>query len=145
MGSTLLFTMAHIFVGIRKIVVCSAHICKQKNKIVSKEIQQDHVDVLHSENGKPYVSMKKLQKMDLCPLSHLVMTDPLSLHGLLPTRLLCPWNSPGKNTTVGCHSLLHSTFPSQGSNLGLLHCRQILYHLSNEGSPYLPSNPMQVE
>ena len=28
-------------------------------------------------------------------------------------------------------------FPTQGSNLGLLHCRQILYHLSHQGSPYL--------
>ena len=60
MGSTLLFTIAHIFVSITKIVVCSAHICKQKNKIVSKEIQQDHVDVFHSENTMPYVSMMKL-------------------------------------------------------------------------------------
>ena len=35
-----------------------------------------------------------------------------------------------KNTGVGCHSLLQGIFPTQGSNLGLLHCRQILYHLS---------------
>ena len=34
------------------------------------------------------------------------------------------------NTGVGCHFLLQGIFPSQGSNLGLLHCRQILYHLS---------------
>ena len=33
--------------------------------------------------------------------------------------LLCPWDSPGKNTGVGCHSLLHGIFPCQGSNLGL--------------------------
>ena len=42
----------------------------------------------------------------------------------------CLWNSLGKNIGVGCHSLLHGIFPIQGSNLGLLHCRQILYHLS---------------
>ena len=47
----------------------------------------------------------------------------------------CPWNSSGKNTGVGCHSLLQGIFPTQGSNLGLLHCRQILYHLSYQGSP----------
>ena len=35
---------------------------------------------------------------------------------------------------MGCHSLLHGIFPTQGSNPGLLHCRQILYHLSYEGS-----------
>ena len=51
-------------------------------------------------------------------------------HGLWPDRLLCPWDSPGKNTGVDCHSLLQRIFPTQGSNLGLLHCRQILYHLS---------------
>ena len=44
-------------------------------------------------------------------------------------------DSPGKNTEVGCHALLHGIFPTQGSNPGLLHCRQILYHLSHQGSP----------
>ena len=47
-----------------------------------------------------------------------------------PTRLLCPWDSPGKTTRVDCHSLLQSIFLTQGSNPGLLHCRQILYPLS---------------
>ena len=37
-------------------------------------------------------------------------------------------DSPGKNTGVGCHALLQGIFPTQGSNWGLLHCRQILYH-----------------
>ena len=44
---------------------------------------------------------------------------------------LYPWNFPGKNTGVGCHSLLQDIFRTQGSNphlLCLLHCRQILYH-----------------
>ena len=35
-----------------------------------------------------------------------VMSDSLQPHGLSPTRLLCLWISPGKNTGVGCHSLL---------------------------------------
>ena len=35
---------------------------------------------------------------------------------------------------VGSHSLLQKIFPTQGSNLGLLHCRQIVYHLSHQGS-----------
>ena len=51
------------------------------------------------------------------------------------TRLLCPWASPGRNTGVGSHSLLQGIFPTQGSNLGLLHCRQILYYLSHQGRP----------
>ena len=44
--------------------------------------------------------------------------------------VLCPWNSSGKNSGVGSYSLLQGIFPTQGSNLGLLHCRQILHHLS---------------
>ena len=47
---------------------------------------------------------------------------------------LCPWNSPGKNTGVCCHFLLWGIFLTQGSNLGLSHCRQIAYHLSHQGS-----------
>ena len=35
---------------------------------------------------------------------------------------------PGKDTGVGCHFPLQGIFPAQGSNLGLLHCKQILYH-----------------
>ena len=44
-------------------------------------------------------------------------------------------DSPGKNTRVGCHALLQGIFPTQGSNLGLLHCRHILYSLSHQGNP----------
>ena len=43
----------------------------------------------------------------------------------------CPWEYLGKNTGVGCHFLLHGIFPTQESNQNLLHCRQILYHLSH--------------
>ena len=41
-------------------------------------------------------------------------------HGLWPAMLLCPWDSPGKNTGVDCHALLQQIFPTQGSNLCLL-------------------------
>ena len=44
-------------------------------------------------------------------------------------------DSPGKNTGVGCHALLQGIFPTQGSNPGLPHCRQILYCPSHQGSP----------
>ena len=46
-----------------------------------------------------------------------------------------PWNSPGQDAGVGSHSLLQGIFPTQGLNPGLLHCRQILYQLSHQGSP----------
>ena len=42
-------------------------------------------------------------------------------------------DSPGKNTGVGCHALLQGIFPAQGLNLGLPHCRSILYQLSHQG------------
>jgi len=53
---------------------------------------------------------------------------------LIQDRLLCPWNSSGKDTGVGCHSRLQGIFLTQGLNLGLLHCRQILYRLNHQGS-----------
>ena len=51
--------------------------------------------------------------------------------------LFCPWDSPGKNTAVGCHFLLQEIFSTQGLNPGLPHCRQILYCLSHQGSGLL--------
>ena len=56
-----------------------------------------------------------------------VVSNSLWRQGLQPTRLLCPWDFPGKNTGVGSHSLLQGIFPTQGSNPGLLHCRQIFF------------------
>ena len=62
--------------------------------------------------------------------SHSVVSDSLWPHGLYS-----PWNSPDQNTGVGSLSLLQGIFPTQGSNPGLLHYRQILYQLSHKGSP----------
>ena len=118
--------------------------------------------------------------MILCCYVTSVVSDSVRPHRRQPTRLPRPWDSPGKNTGVGCHFLLQcmkvkskvkllgrvrlfvtpwtsayqapssmgfpgkSTrmgchfllqriFPTQGSNLGLPHCRQMLYHLSHKG------------
>ena len=59
-----------------------------------------------------------------------VMSDSLPTH-----VIYSPWNSPGQITGVGSLSLLQGIVPTQGSNPGLLHCRQILYQLSHKGSP----------
>ena len=70
--------------------------------------------------------------------SLLLFSCSIASDSLWPTRLLCPWDFPDKNTTVGCHALLQGIFPTQGLNLSLLyllHCRQILYWLSHQGSP----------
>ena len=57
-------------------------------------------------------------------------------HRLLPARLLHPWDSPGKNTRVGCHSLFEGMFPTQGSNPCLLHWWADSLPLSRLGSPW---------
>ena len=68
-------------------------------------------------------------------VSRSVVPDSLRPHGLQPTRLLCPWDFPGKDTA---RILLPFAFPgiflTQGSNPDLLHCRQILYRLSYKGT-----------
>ena len=75
-----------------------------------------------------YVYMLEPVKL-LCHVRPLVTPDysppGSSVHG----------DSLGKNTKVGCHALLQGIFPTQGSNPGLPHCRQMLYHLSHQGSP----------
>ena len=60
--------------------------------------------------------------------SRSVLSDSLQPHGLYS-----PWNSPGRNTGVDSLFLLQGIFPTQGLNLGLPHCRQILYQLSHQG------------
>ena len=53
----------------------------------------------------------------------------------------CPWDSPGKNTGVGCNALLQgSSWPrdqTQGSNSHLLHCMQILYHWATKEAQHI--------
>ena len=51
------------------------------------------------------------------------------------TKLLRPWDFQSKSTGVGCHFLLQGIFPTQGSNPGPSHCRQMLYGLCHQGSP----------
>ena len=67
-----------------------------------------------------------------CP----TLCDPMdySLPGFSVHGIFYSWDFPGKCTRVGCHFLLQGIFPSQGSNSGLLHCRETLYPLSQRGS-----------
>ena len=74
--------------------------------------------LLSSEpEGKPKQRTEKS-----CP----TLCDP-GLHG--------PWNSPSQNTGMGNLSLLQGIFPTQDSNPGHSHCRQILYQLNHKGNP----------
>ena len=80
----------------------------------------------HLEWGAPRLPFPHLDWPELQFPSARVHAQSLSRVGLFvtsrtePTRLLCPWDSPGKNTGMGCHALLQGIFPTQGSNPHLL-------------------------
>ena len=87
--------------------------------------------------GSAYPPVLQLRKLRPCTVLFLVtqlcptLCNPMdysppgsSIHG----------DSPGKNTEAGCHALPQGIFPTQGLNPGLPHCRQLLYHLSHQGS-----------
>ena len=59
----------------------------------------------------------------------------LPSHGLQTTRLLCPWDFPGKNTGVSCHFFLQGIFSTQGLNLSLLHWQADSLPVSHQGNP----------
>ena len=70
-----------------------------------------------------------------CP----TLSDPMdcslpgsSVHGIFQASVL-EWDAITFSTGVGYHSLIQGIFQTQGSNLGVLHCRQILYRLSHQG------------
>ena len=96
-----------------------------------RNVISDHFQTLHtftfkgvlslvhpcnSKNVPPYHIKSEKSNCELlsCP----TLCDPMDCS---PPRLLCLWNSPGKNTGVGSHSPLQCIFPTQGLNLGLLH------------------------
>ena len=77
--------------------------------------------------------------MDAC-LVALLMSNCLWPYGLWPGRLLCPWDSPGKNTGVGCHAFLWGIFLTQELNLHLLlplHWQVVSLPLALLGKPHL--------
>ena len=80
----------------------------------------------------PLIQKSTLTVLCLVVQSCPTLCDPRD-HRLLGSSV--HGNSPGKNTGMGCHALLQGIFPTQGLNPGLPHCKQILYHLSNQGSP----------
>ena len=99
----------------------------------------------------PHTHTKVLKIMPLvCPftfyqlrfssVSCSVMSNSVQPHGLWPARLLCPWNSPGKNTGMGSQSLLQGFLLTQGPNLVLLHCRQILIIWATREAPLVTRN-----
>ena len=80
---------------------------------------------------------------ELCCCYSLFIKPSLTLmrpHGLQPSRLLCPWDFPGKNSRVGFHFFLQGIFPMQRSNpclLSLLHWQTDSLPLSHQEAPVM--------
>ena len=66
-------------------------------------------------NGRPPLSSSS--RSAVCSVASAESDSLQHPHGLWPTRLLCPWDSPGKNTGVGCHALLQGNLPDPGIEL----------------------------
>ena len=62
----------------------------------------------------PVPSQSKVPRTVIISLFSHQSSPTLRPHELKPTRFLCPWNFPGKNTKVGCHFLVQGIFPTQG-------------------------------
>ena len=100
--------------------------CTLENELRLSYISREELDSVYFKH------FKTESQQDCNKKQELTWTE---LQSTAATRLLCPWNSPGKNTGVSCHFLLQGIFPTLGSNPGLLQCRQILHCLSHQGSP----------
>ena len=85
-----------------------------------------HLQVCHG--FLKWIGFYKAVKPCVGMLSGTVMSEPLQPQGLQSGRLLCPWDSPDKNTGVGYYFFIQGIFLTQGLNSGPLHCRRIIYH-----------------
>ena len=94
----------------------------ESSKLFGATPWQTNIQRNLGKNWRPF------ERMCVC-VSRSVVSDSV-------TRLLCPGNSPGKNTRVGCHSFSRGS--SQARDWTWVSCigRQILYHLSHQGSPF---------
>ena len=105
--------------------------------------------VIHTVKGFGVVSKAKVtvfwnslaSSMIHCCQVASVVSDSVRPHGLPPTTLLCPWDSPGKNIGVSCHFLLQGIFLTQGLNPGLL----CLLHWQVGSLPLVPPGKPWIE
>ena len=88
---------------------------------------QDKLKQAHGPEAAKEVLMKVGRRV--CVLIVSVMSNSVAPWTVAPARLLCPWNSPVKNTRVGCHSLLQGNLPNPGIK-PRSPALQILYHLT---------------
>ena len=86
-------------------------------------------------SGLPFPS--PMHESEKWKWSRSVMSDPQRPHGLQPTRLLCPWDFPGRSTGVGCHCILR-LLKHINTNSVFLWCLSSLTKYSTPSPPYLP-------
>ena len=119
--------------------------CSPWGHRVRRDLATEQQQYIHMCWKKNKNWLKSWMKVKSESVSRSGMSISLQPHELQSARLLCPWDSPDKNTGVGCHSLLQGIFPTRGSTLSLLHCRQILYCLSPQGWPHLMKEGTQMK
>ena len=78
----------------------------------------------------------KVKKFDKRALHEVKSLSRVRLFATPWTVAYRPWDSPGRNTAVGCHFFLQEIFPTQGSNLCLPYCRRMLYHVSHQDASW---------
>ena len=120
--------------------------CLLRNLYAGQEatVRTVHEQLTGSKLGKEYIQALYCHPAYLTYMqSQSVKVLVAQLYPTLFDPMVCPWNSPGKNTGMGCHSLFQGIFPTQGLNLCLLHCRQFFYHLSYPGSPICRVHPVK--
>ena len=105
------------------------------NKYLQREVEREGSsctvpqDTVHGN-----IKSRQCAVLGCCAV--LNVPDSLQPYRLWPTRLLCPWDFPSKNTGVGCHALFQEIFPTQGSNPCLLYWQVDSLPLNHTGSLY---------
>ena len=107
-----------------------------KNLFITVRISDKYIVefILNTWKSIPETTSASCHAERVCLLPLAAHYSPKSWWWLQPTRLLCPWYFPGKNTGVGYHALLHGIFPTQGLNLSVLH----LLHWQAGSLPLVP-------
>ena len=113
--------------------------CHEQTHDYASQYIRWHADISDtSQNAAPPREMA-CEILFLRKVKSFIVSNSLWPYGLYPTRLLLPWNFPGKSTRVGCHFLLQDIFLTQGSNPSLL--KKVSFFLRKW---FLTHNKLQV-